>query len=365
MFRGRGGAVVTAMKPAGGRRLIGVLAVGLLVASGCGGGEDSSAEGFRVATIARSMEEAGTARFAGTATFHSSENDSSWTLEGAVDFANDRSSSEIWKDGAKGDEAVTRSISIDGVGYTADATDRREGIGPATHDKPWVRSEPGPTAAPLELTGLGDISHVFDLLERSGWNGEQVGDEQVRGESTVHYRYTLSDASRDAPRQVQAMDLGYPEEQSIDLWADSQWRLRRLTQTVTGEDSRFVVGAELFDFGEPVVIEAPPSDQVVADDSFETTGDWKLVTRGRDGDDTWRVFRVPLRNGECFAHDTTPETKTGDLGLEIVGVFQISAHTATAMDSRAFTRSWMRPWPSRCRAAVRCSTARSAKRCEA
>jgi hypothetical protein len=282
--------------------VVAIVAITALVASACGSGSTSSAKGFRVATMARSMQEAGTARFEGTATFHASGNNSSWTINGAIDFANDRSSAEIRK--AEGNDVVTRSVSIGGVTYTADAGALREGLGPATKDKPWVRSEELRAGGPFELTGLGDVAQMLELLDRAGWSGERVGDDEVRGDSTVHYRYTLKDPSAGAPRQVQALDSGYPGDQTIDLWADSQQRLRRYSQTSEGE---------------PVVIEAPPADQVVVDDLYVTTGDWKVIAHGSDGGDDWRVFRLPLRNGECFAHETQPQTKAGDLGVEIRG----------------------------------------------
>lgn len=103
---------------------------------------------------------------------------------------------------------------------------------------------------------------------------EVVGEEDVRGEPTTHYRgtYDVARALRGARGLQQAAlrsSLGAAatrvKQASYEVFLDAEGRLRRLTQTVEvpGADQALTVTTtlELYDFGVPVIVMAPPGAQ--------------------------------------------------------------------------------------------------------
>ncbi len=100
---------------------------------------------------------------------------------------------------------------------------------------------------------------------------EVVGEEEVRGEKTTHYRgtYDVARALRGARGLQQAAlrsSLG-PASTAVaqapyDVFLDADGRLRRLTQTVEvpsrGQTVTVITTLELYDFGVPVIVMSPP-----------------------------------------------------------------------------------------------------------
>jgi hypothetical protein len=101
---------------------------------------------------------------------------------------------------------------------------------------------------------------------------EVVGQEEVRGEKTTHYRgtYDVARALRGARGLQQAAlrsslgaaATGVPQA-PYDVFLDAEGRLRRLTQTVevpsaTGDPLSVTTTLELYDFGIPVTVVTPP-----------------------------------------------------------------------------------------------------------
>jgi hypothetical protein len=74
---------------------------------------------------------------------------------------------------------------------------------------------------------------------------ERIGDEDVRGESTVHYRLTVD---RDA-----AGLRGGPGETAVDIWLADEL-LRRISYEDRGERKT----SEFFDYGVDVNVVRPP-----------------------------------------------------------------------------------------------------------
>ena len=100
---------------------------------------------------------------------------------------------------------------------------------------------------------------------------EVVGEQEVRGEPTTHYRgtYDVARALRGARGLQQAAlrsALGPAASASraaYDVFLDGQGRLRRLTQTVdvpssTGQTLTVTTTLEMYDFGVPVIVMSPP-----------------------------------------------------------------------------------------------------------
>lgn len=151
-------------------------------------------------------------------------------------------------------------------------------------DKPWVSVD----AATLDrLTSLafggGGGGGAADLtaapLDALGYlrgvSGDVavVGPDTIRGEPTTRYRATI-DPSRAAaglpaalPGHASAAAAAAPVLPT-DLWIDGQGRLRKLV--VTGDPGAgtaagggsATITLELWDFGIPVEVKAPPADQV-------------------------------------------------------------------------------------------------------
>lgn len=103
---------------------------------------------------------------------------------------------------------------------------------------------------------------------------EVVGQEEVRGERTTHYRgtYDVARALRGCRGLQQAAlrsSLGAAAtgvtQAPYDVFLDAEGRLRRLTQTVEvpGADQTLTVTTtlELYDFGVPVIVLPPPGAQ--------------------------------------------------------------------------------------------------------
>ncbi len=100
---------------------------------------------------------------------------------------------------------------------------------------------------------------------------EVVGEEEVRGERTTHYRgtYDVARALRGARGLQQAalrsslgVAAGSVTQAPYDVFLDGDGRLRRLTQTIevpSGAQTLTVTSTlELYDFGVPVIVASPP-----------------------------------------------------------------------------------------------------------
>jgi hypothetical protein len=108
---------------------------------------------------------------------------------------------------------------------------------------------------------------------------EEIGEEDVRGTETTHYRAEIdvdkvveqlrdADISDDA-RELAEKGLEQFEGGTIptDVWIDDDGRARRqdveMRLRVEGETLDVRTRVEMFDFGVEVDVEAPPADEVV------------------------------------------------------------------------------------------------------
>lgn len=117
-----------------------------------------------------------------------------------------------------------------------------------------------PTAALEQLRAAGEV--------------EELGEEEVRGVGTTHYRTTI-DVERyvelvEDPKAAESirrvMELTGQGSIPMEIWVDEDQLVRRLewTQSVRagGQQATTTMTIELSDFGAEVAIEPPPSDQV-------------------------------------------------------------------------------------------------------
>jgi hypothetical protein len=147
--------------------------------------------------------------------------------------------------------------------------------------EPWIRFEAEQFASDREL-GLGQLSQLaqgdpsqtLDYLRGAGENVKEVGEEEVRGAETTHYRtrIDLDRVAEEAPEQRRAVqrliEMSGLKEVPTDVWIDEDDRVRRLQ--LAWDDVRFVdrqetdmtLTTELFDFGVEVDVEPPPREEV-------------------------------------------------------------------------------------------------------
>lgn len=110
----------------------------------------------------------------------------------------------------------------------------------------------------------------FEQLRAVDTEIEEVGEEDVRGTRTTHYRTRIDmqkvletmPPERRPPSTEQLAALG---DVPVDVWLDDEDRPRRqlMTFDLPGDTGTMTIVVETFDFGTPVVIEVPPADQVV------------------------------------------------------------------------------------------------------
>jgi hypothetical protein len=159
--------------------------------------------------------------------------------------------------------------------------------------KPWVEADPSTLGAlaggPLgAIPGATSPGNPFDVTAVLNWLRGVSGPittvsttETVHGDPTTHYRTTvdLAKAAAAAPAgaraklepAAQAAGQGLP----VDLWVDASGRLRRFEASfdtskvisLPGEAPAPALGTvqvtvELWGFGTPVDVSAPPADQV-------------------------------------------------------------------------------------------------------
>jgi hypothetical protein len=150
----------------------------------------------------------------------------------------------------------------------------------ASAGKPWFRVDLASAAqqAGVNLGSLGqlrqsDPTQALEYLRGATDDVRRVGEEQVRGVSTTHYRATvdLNKAAASLPPDARAANdelvksLGTSTLPS-DVWIDDDGRVRRMRFSLDADGSgpgpATTVNLELFEFGVPVTVEVPPADQV-------------------------------------------------------------------------------------------------------
>jgi hypothetical protein len=156
----------------------------------------------------------------------------------------------------------------------------------------WVSVDAGKlgdTSGSVPGLGQSDPRQFLASLETISDNVKQVGSEVVRGVETTHYHATLDLAKsldtasvppelRDAEKQfLGAIGTGAPA-MPVDVFIDGDGYVRRISLGLdlgsfagllgggrsggTGPAFSMTVSLDLFDFGTPVSVQAPPPDQV-------------------------------------------------------------------------------------------------------
>lgn len=162
---------------------------------------------------------------------------------------------------------------VDGVLY------ERPPAGSIPGAKPWIKADlsgasgtQGAGASPASLTG--NPAETLQYLKGASDDVTRVGEATIRGTTTEHYRLTV-DLQRAAgripepkrARFLQALKAFGSTTLPIDVWVDDQGRVRRMSfsaqmQLGAQGSARIEETLDLFDFGVPVAVTAPPPSEV-------------------------------------------------------------------------------------------------------
>jgi hypothetical protein len=268
--------------------------VALALAAGCGGGELSP--DAAVARAATKTADAGRSRIAFTANIKPPAAISSDGLEfggeGVLDYERHRARVEYDLSGllqAAGQETENAEAEI--------VFDRRvlyirfpllaQSL---PGGKEWVKIDlkkvseaQGIDLGQLSQLGQSDPSQLLDYLRATSQGVETVGEDEIRGVDTTHYRgaVDLTEVADQAPAEVRAdvraameslMRQTRKRTVPVDVWVDGDGLLRReridIAFEVSGgasgepQEAAMSMTVDFFDFGVDVDAEPPPADQV-------------------------------------------------------------------------------------------------------
>jgi hypothetical protein len=152
--------------------------------------------------------------------------------------------------------------------------------------KPWLRfdirelgKEKGFDLGQLSQLNRNDPSQALQYLRAASEDVEEVGEEEVRGVQTTHYRMNvdLRKVVEQAPEDHRAALRASIDEliqqsgiQNVptEVWIDEDGLARRMTLTyegmqfAPGQKGDMKMTMELYDFGVEVDVEPPPANQV-------------------------------------------------------------------------------------------------------
>jgi len=244
-----------------------------------------------VQASASTTADAGTAKVSVTAKSSSGPLAREITVDGGFDFASRRASMEV----------DVSKFGLSGIGKIEAVADYSSGLvmymkfpaqlASELGGKPWVKMDVG---ALLKQAGLDvDLGALTQGQSADPTSGLQflrgadsvvtVGIEDVRGTPTTHYRLVVNmdKPVADAPADqrdalAKFVNIYTVHTFPVDVWLDAQGRVRRYQQTIDPSTIRLPAGVpskdnpftgpitttyELYDFGSPVDVKIPPTDQ--------------------------------------------------------------------------------------------------------
>jgi hypothetical protein len=217
-----------------------VLLVLLPVAAGCGAKESGLAESEKA------MERAGSSRV--EMTMKSGEGPI-FSGTGSIDYTNNRG------------EFVFTSKDMPGGEMRARFIGRTSYFGLTLLGKlRWQKQTDDYTPTGVDRFTPGpdgpNPDQILGMLMKASKRVETVGNEEIRGISTRHYRAHLD--------KEKLGETWLREEIVIEAWIDEEDLVRRLRVPYAEETTVF----DFFDFGLKVDVEAPPADEILSDEEF-------------------------------------------------------------------------------------------------
>jgi hypothetical protein len=245
-----------------------------VVLAGCGSSTGSSLEDAAEATAADTSRIEMTYHFAALG----DEKEVTFGANGVFDFPNERGVMTLSDEFPLFEEGVSlREFRLLGpTGYT------RWIVKGKTY---WVKDpKPEGSGDPFEqlIPFPGTPTKPTDVLERVLSATDEIkllGDEDVRGAETAHYRARvgvlklveqLPEADRPPGDVIERWGARFVP---VDIWIDDESRLRRITigqpKDPGGSSPAMTVTAELFDYGVEVDVEAPPAEETISREEFD------------------------------------------------------------------------------------------------
>jgi hypothetical protein len=134
---------------------------------------------------------------------------------------------------------------------------------PATPAGKWVSFDTQDPKDPLaqqfaQLAKSGDLTSTFDAFKAGLEKVEYVGQDEIDGDTTGHYVFTV-DSAEAAKAQDQPAIPGAPEQLTYDVWLTQDDLMRRVSFDIASVNA--VVDAT--EWGEPVDVEAPAKSDIV------------------------------------------------------------------------------------------------------
>jgi hypothetical protein len=248
-------------------RRLGLLAVLLLVAAGCGGGNESASRDD-IAGAATKTARAGSLE----ADFDLSGQGLNGSGSGVFNTGKSRSGQLTMKINANG-----RQVPVDTI-ITGDVFYMRSPVFAQvlSQDKQWIRLDLVALAQQrgVDLSSLLDASptpaNALAYLEGAR-DVEKVGTNTIGGEKTTHYKVTVDlekAAARAKGSEKQSLRRVISQSKlktlPLDVWIDGKNYIRRVTyEEHAGRQQAAHVTMQLHDFGAPVSIKPPPEESVI------------------------------------------------------------------------------------------------------
>jgi hypothetical protein len=209
-----------------------------------------------------------------------------------IDYANDRGELDI---NGKSDSAPkARGVLIGHDSYLGIE------VGGTNY---WLKQSVDPaTGADRFMPGPGGVSpdSLLQDLIKSSTKVEKVGGEEIRGVPTTHYRAHLKETELEDKPGV------------VDAWIDEQGLPRRIRVPYGGEDSPAAV-VDLFDFGVPVDLEAPPANEIVSEEKMDEIMEKECRSADKHPEDAnplCLLFGTTLESGESTPAEPMPRRVT-------------------------------------------------------
>jgi hypothetical protein len=241
-----------------------VTSTALLVA-GCGS-DPSSFEGS-----SEELKDAGTSRIE----FRLEENSVEWPFSvagvGTIDYAKERGDLVVAVERQKSKDSPSMEMRTVYIGRDTYL------VMPYRGKTLWKKNPDYEATGPDRFApgpGGARPDEVLDLLVKSSKTVEHLGNDEIRGVSADHYRAHIDEKA--------VGDDYEPKGLVIDAWIDDDGLLRRIRTPFGGTDGPVEV-IDLYDFGVPVEIEAPPADEVISEEEFN-----KLMERECENSDVAR-----------------------------------------------------------------------------
>ncbi|MGH2737079.1 MAG: hypothetical protein ACRDKZ_15985 [Actinomycetota bacterium] len=258
------------------RRTLILVLVGALLLGACGQpGDDSQSPREVIAAAAGAMQDAGSARMAGSQQVESGQFAIDTASEGLIDFESGDAQVTMTMSGLPTGEEKIELRLIDFISYMQLPqflrSDRFQG-------KDWIKIDLQKAGQQMgfDFAAMMQASRQAETalqMLKGATDVEEVGTEELRGVETTHYRYTLDldrviqEVPEDLKKSIQAViDLGTGDIPG-EIWVDEDGLTRKMSyemsQSMQGQEMTQQMTLEYYDFGVDVEVEPPPASDVV------------------------------------------------------------------------------------------------------